>query len=348
MNKIILIIILLSFLTGCNNQDIAPEIVFPDTGEMLNTECNDYDKFSFGVGSEITVKYLAPSETNFEEHSFDLQSSETTEKGPVITLYRNQDVGRIISYSLPIDEIADKQYIMDTISNSEFTDSSDDENYSVDSADINVKFSYGGTDKIFGVFADGTLCFFDESTKISKNSVNYYMFSALAYKYASDTYDIGAYQDSHWLLWAYRTVYIEDGYFSEILPSSYKLCISGENFHIDLDLNQAKLLFSTLFGENELSEGNNTIKYSVLPYGEIISEKPIRFTEYLNTEGTTYCITEPQILSFEHYLYPNGTVLQPAKEELTYFYSGGICVINSSYKRAAVAENAFDNDKLIS
>lgn len=339
---------LLSFLTGCNGQDNIPEIVFFDTEEMIDTECLDYAPFSFGDGNMITVKYLAPSEKDFEEYSFDLPPSKAVEDESVIKLYRNQDVGRIISYSLPIDELTDKQYIMDAILNSEFTDCPDDENYSVDSADIKVSFSYDESDGTFGVFADGTLCFFDESTKISKNPVNYYMFSALSYKYASDTYDIGAYRDAHWLLWARSTVCVEDGYFAEIPPSSYKLCISGEDFHVDLDLNQAKLLLSTVFGESELSEGYNTIEYSILPYGEIISGKPIRFTEYLDTEGTTYCIAEPRILCFEHYLYPDGTVLQPAKEELMYFYSDGICAISSSYKRASIAKDAFDYDLLLS
>ena len=91
------------------------------------------------------------------------------------------------------------------------------------------------------------------------------------------------------------------------------------------------------------------MEYSIIPYGEILSGEPIRFTEYLNNEGTTYHNGgDPQILCMSHYLYPDGTILQPASEEWNYFYLRGIGTISSSYKRASMTEDAFDWNVLLS
>lgn len=368
MNKILLFVIILFGLSGCyttyktdnidyitlkpsqKNTEICENvpISFPNVTKMLDIECSNYESFSFGNGDIITVKYSAPQENDFNEQSFDLPKSEIVSKDPIITLYRRMDTGRIIWESLPVNEIMDWHYIIDTVSDAAFSEITE-EHYTFEGADIIINLSEGDNKETYGVFSDGTLCFFGDGVVAAKNAVDYYKFSALAYKYASDPYDIGAYRDAHWLLWAEKTSNPGETVSAPPSLESYKLCISGNDFHIDLDLNQAKILFSKLFGEEELSQWGNTMEYSIIPYGEILSGEPIRFTEYLNNEGTTYHNGgDPQILCMSHYLYPDGTILQPASEEWNYFYLRGIGTISSSYKRASMTEDAFDWNVLLS
>lgn len=357
MHKFLLFVILLLVLAGCNtdeklketldppsesseSEEETSEIVFPETGEMLSIECSPYEAFSFGEGSTITVKFTESGD-DFTEHSFDLPKSEKTSEKPEITLFRRMDTGRIIEDSFPIDEINDWETVMKILS-ADFYAASENCGYVRDAADILITLNDGDEEKCYGVFADGTLCFFGESTEIAAEKADYYLFSALAYKYASDPYDIGTYEDAHWLFWA------ETLDSSEFPVENYKLCISGKDFHIDLDYNQAKILFSVLFDENELSRWGDTAEYSVLRYGETLSGEPIKFTEYLYNENTTYHeFGDPETLCTSHYFYPDGTILQPvAGDEWTYFYSGNIGIISSSYKRSSVTENAFDGGVL--
>ncbi len=336
-------------------------VVFPPAGEMLIGDCPEFSLPEDDGKREVTIEFidLRPDGQSMQA-TYDLVNTPMAADGPTLTLCRENPLSSQINKgSDPISEKKDRDWVLNSLAEAAFE--STEEMLWAWSIVLNVEDDSGKTE--YYIDPDGTVCRRtpDGALAAAYRAVDYFGFSALAYKYADDARGIGGYYVDQWLTEAALENYEEPPadyvqWWESSYPmppaAHYKLCLRGEDFHMDLDREQAVVMLRALFGE---SWTGGALMPSIYDFAaqelSYASEgKCIRLTEYLIPLGTPYeeyLREEESVIQQTFYLCSDGTLVRVPRSAPGYHhFEYGIETIKPSWQRCAVLENAFDPDVL--
>ena len=385
MKKIAFLLLITIFLAGCggtvthpsaqprqpSSQPTEPEITaplsaqptqppvtvsFPPAGEMLEVECEPFAPLEDNGSRQATIRYADSTSPAEKVATYDLANTEPETDGPVVTLLREYITGALIWRSTPVTDQADREWLLDALERAEFQPVDE----RLGSHQLMIYVEEDGREAEYKVYADGTLSQegADGSLKAAYGAVDRDRISALAYKYGSVLNHMGGFPDE----WLAETSLDPPSLDRERLPDwwddsrypyppavHYRLCIQGEGFHADLDREQADIFLTALFGEGH-SERAAMPDLIPADVDWTPGENGIRLTERLVAEWTRYegwaHLKEDRV---EHsvYLYPDGTAaFVPMVDPIYLYYTDGVDHITPSWRRVAVAEDAFCGDTL--
>ncbi len=337
--------------------ETADPIVFPPTTEMLGGKCGDFAPLEDDGSRKVTIEFIdLRSDGPDLEATYDLASTPLETGGPILTLWRNQPLGGpIYAVSRPIQEKVDRGWVLDSLDEADFGPA-EEEPWTWSMV---LYVEDGGEKTEYRVDVDGTLYrkMPDGTLWVARQAVDYFRFSALAYKYANDAYEVGGYYSDQWLagasLWDDAEPPEEfadwwDNCYPLPPAAHYRLCLQSEDFHTDLDREQALVMLRALFGVSWM--GGASIPpdddFAAKELDWTPGESGIRLTEYLIPLGTPYedyLRATESVIEQTFYLYSDGTLARvpqsdPAHEHFEY----GIERLNPSWQRVAVLESAFD------
>ena len=263
--------------------------------------------------------------------------------------------GPIYGASRPIQEKADRDWVLNSLDEADF-EPAEEEPWTWSMV---LYVENGGEKTEYRVDVDGTLYRKtpDSALWVARQGVDYFGFSALAYKYANDAHEVGGHYSDQWLagvsLWDYAEPPEEfadwwDRCFPLPPAAHYRLCLQSGDFHVDLDREQALVMLKALFGVSWT--GGASIPpdddFAAKELDWTPGESGIRLTEYLVPLGTPYedyLRENESAIEQSFYLYSDGTLARvPQSGPVHDHFEYGIERLTPSWQRVAVLENAFD------
>lgn len=353
---IILLLCFILALSACGQSENAPELVFPEAGELLTGECEPFAPPEDDGSRSVTVSCAVKDKFGGGETQtvYDLPNTETAEDGAVITVQREYLTSTVPDPGAPVTDSADRERILDMTSRAEFGDPD-----AVSGTwEFTVYIEEDGLETGYRIYPDGTVTRrrSDGRWEAAYGAADRDFISAVAYKYADDARDIGGFD--FWL----TEVTLKQNLSGEEqnLPDrwdecypyppakNYRLCLQSGDFHADLDREQARLLLKTLFGEGE--DGTAVVpEFTPATWDWTPPEDGIRLTERMLTEWTDWENNIHQKdggIEQVFYLYSDGTVARLAATEMIFNYDRALEFITPSWQRVTIAENAFDPEVL--
>ena len=331
---------------------IAP-IVFPAPAEMLEGDCEEFAPLEDDGSREVAIQYVdfRAGGTNVET-TYDLAGSPLETDGPTLTLWREQPLSSsIYEECRPIQEKADREWVLALLAEAEFEPIEEPGMWS-----MVLYVEDGGEKTEYLIDVDGVLYRRqpDGTLWAARQAVDYFGLSALAYKYARDADEVGG-SYSEWLteaaLWNYEEAPEEyadwwDSSFPKPPAAHYRLCLQSEDFHVDLDREQALVLLRALFGASWTDGAAMPSGFAAADLNWTPGESGVRLTEYLIPLGTPYekdLRENESVIQQTFYLYSDGTLARVPQGSSGYHHiEYGIESLTPSWQRVALLENAFD------